>query len=193
MENCLKSRRMAPEMMSVTNNPNATKWSLDGGYDDSESIGAETYPYRVLSAGARAGFIALIHLFERNLDYICRGPVQGFKMLLHSPEEVPQISKQYFRVPLEQALTLLVKPSMITTSEGLRSYKPNRRKCYFNSERQLRFFKAYTQSNCELECLSNHTYHECGCVKFSLPSNVLTDTNLFAMYFGIFLKKNFLI
>jgi hypothetical protein len=50
-----------------------------------------------------------------------------------------------------------VKPNMITTSDGLIGYAPNRRQCYFNDERQLKFFKVYTQSNCELECLANFT------------------------------------
>lgn len=45
-----------------------------------------------------------------------------------------------------------------------------RRQCFFNNERYLRFFKLYTQANCELECLTNHTLKECSCVKFSMPS-----------------------
>lgn len=62
-----------------------------------------------------------------------------------------------------------VKPNMITTSSGLADYAPERRQCYFNDERQLKFFKVYTQSNCELECLANYTLKACGCVKFSMP------------------------
>ena len=85
------------------------------------------------------------------------GPVQGFKILLHTPGEIPRVSKQYFRVPLNQEVVVSVKPNMITTSEGLIGYAPNRRQCYFNDERQLKFFKVYTQSNCELECLANFT------------------------------------
>ena len=162
---------MAPEMMTVTNNPDVTKWNLQDGYDDSEINGAETYPYRVFGAGARAGLFALLRLSEQDLEYLCRGPVQGFKILLHTPGEVPQVSKHYFRVPLLQEVLVSVKPQMITTSEGLRHYEPNRRQCYFNSERQLKFFKVYTQRNCELECLSNFTRSQCGCVKFSMPSN----------------------
>ncbi len=49
-----------------------------------------------------------------------------------------------------------------------------RRKCYFHSERKLRFLKVYTQRNCELECLSNATLNLCGCVKFFLPRDATT-------------------
>lgn len=45
-----------------------------------------------------------------------------------------------------------------------------RRQCFFDTERQLRFFKIYTQRNCELECLANFTVKTCGCAKFSMPS-----------------------
>lgn len=131
----------------------------------------ETYPHRVFGAGARAGFFALLKLNDTDAEYVCRGPVQGFKVLLHIPGEVPQVSKHYFRVPLLEEVLISIKPNMITTSENLRHYKPWERQCYFSDERQLRFFKIYTQRNCELECLSNFTLAQCGCVKFSLPSN----------------------
>lgn len=161
---------MTEDMMTVADNRNATYWSLEDGYDDANAD-PDTYPFRVFGAGARAGLFALLRLYEQDLEYLCRGPVQGFKILLHTPGEVPQVSKHYFRVPLLQEVLVSVKPNMITTSEGLRHYEPNRRQCFFNSERELRFFKVYTQRNCELECLANFTKTECGCVKFSMPSN----------------------
>lgn len=82
---------------------------------------------------------------------------------------MPQVSKHYFRVPLLEEVLISVKPNMITTSENLRHYTPWDRQCYFSDERDLRFFKIYTQRNCELECLSNYTLSKCGCVKFSSP------------------------
>ncbi|KAJ6650121.1 Pickpocket protein 28, partial [Pseudolycoriella hygida] len=120
-------------------------------------------------AGARSGLFVLLRSYERNLDYICKGPVQGFKILLHHPAEIPQLSKEYFRVPLLQEVLVSVRPNMITTSVGLLDYTPNRRQCFFASERYLRFFKVYTQRNCELECLANYTLKACGCVRFSMP------------------------
>lgn len=46
-----------------------------------------------------------------------------------------------------------------------------RRQCFFEKERILKFFNVYTQPNCELECLANYTVDLCGCAKFSMPSN----------------------
>lgn len=38
----------------------------------------------------------------------------------------------------------------------------------------MRFFKVYTQTNCELECLTNYTLAKCNCVAFSMPRNIAT-------------------
>lgn len=49
-----------------------------------------------------------------------------------------------------------------------------RRGCLFSYERYLKFFKIYTKSNCEVECITNYTLSECGCVKFHMPRNKTT-------------------
>lgn len=160
---------MNEDLLFVKNNSKAEHWNLEEGYNRKIEVDPETYPYRVFGAGARLGLFALLRLYEQHLEYLCRGPVQGFKITLHTPGEVPQVSKHYFRVPYLQEVLVAVRPNMITTSDGLRHYEPNRRQCFFDSERYLRFFNVYTQRNCELECLSNFTKIECGCVKFSMP------------------------
>lgn len=42
------------------------------------------------------------------------------------------------------------------------------RGCYFNNEKPLKFFKIYTPSNCQQECLSEKTLQQCNCVPFYL-------------------------
>lgn len=146
-----------------------SRWSLEDGYEQGADL--ESHPHRVLAAGSRAGLFVLLSLYDQELDYLCRGPVQGFKILLHTPGELPRVSKQYFRVPTLQEVIVAVRPQMMQTSTNLKDYSPIRRQCFFNNERYLRYFKLYTQANCELECLANHTLRECGCVKFSMPRN----------------------
>jgi amiloride-sensitive sodium channel len=155
--------------INVVHNFSKIEWSLEKGYPTAET---ETYPRRVLGSGAKAGANIVLALFKSDLEYLCRGPVQGFKVLLHTPGEIPRVSKQYLRVPLNSEVLISVKPQMITTADNLIQYHYDRRQCYFNHEKQLKYFKLYTQSNCELECLANFTRQECGCVKFSMPSNV---------------------
>ncbi|KAI8439387.1 hypothetical protein MSG28_013193 [Choristoneura fumiferana] len=137
-----------------------TPWTLENGYPDDTPI--ETYPHRGSGYGAKAGLSFVLMATEVDLDYLCRGPVQGYKV------ELPRLSQQYFRAPLSQEVVVAVKPKMMTTSEGLLPYSPETRQCYFPSERYLQYFKVYTQANCEMECLSNFTYIRCGCVHFGM-------------------------
>ncbi|XP_049875788.1 pickpocket protein 28 isoform X2 [Pectinophora gossypiella] len=146
---------------------NSSGWTLDNGYP-TDTL-SDTYPHKGLGHGIKAGVTFLLKAYEIDLDYLCKGPVQGFKILLHNPAELPRLSQQYFRSPLSQEVVVAVKPKMMTTSDGLRPYDPSRRKCYFQNERYLQYFKVYTQSNCEMECTTNYTLARCGCVHFGVP------------------------
>ncbi|BFF90118.1 pickpocket protein 28 [Drosophila madeirensis] len=162
--------RHSADALEMENISSHTAWSLETGYDlESDVI---TYPARVLSAGARSGIFLALQSFKQEVDYACRGPVQGFKVLLHAPDDVPQVSKQFVRIPMGKEVLIAVKPSMITMSSGIAEYHPLRRQCFLSHERSLRFFKVYTESNCQLECLANFTLTKCGCVKFSMPRNM---------------------
>ncbi|XP_013199333.2 pickpocket protein 28-like [Amyelois transitella] len=151
----------------LEHNNKAISWNLEDGY--AENTPLETYPNRGSGSGAKSGLVFLMKTRMSDLDYLCRGPVQGFKVLLHNPAELPRLTQSYFRSGLNQELVVAVKPKMMTTSSGLRPYDPERRQCYFPTERYLRFYKVYTQSNCEFECFTNYTYSRCGCVHISMP------------------------
>lgn len=126
------------------------------------------YPFRVFGSGKRAGLRMMMSLDTRDFDFLCRN-IQGLKMLLHLPDETPQMTKNFFHLSMDANVMVAIKPDVMTTSERLRSYEPNRRQCYFQSERYLKFYRSYRQRNCELECLTNYTLQRCGCVKFSMP------------------------
>jgi acid-sensing ion channel, other len=53
--------------------------------------------------------------------------------------------------------------------EALRRFPPELRKCYFDGERVLKYFKTYSTALCEWERFTNETLKICGCVKFSMP------------------------
>lgn len=63
---------------------------------------------------------------EDDMDYTCRGPVQGFKVTLHTPNELPQVDGQYFRVPVGQDVRVSIKPNVLTTMQSLKGYQPIR-------------------------------------------------------------------
>ncbi|XP_068142436.1 pickpocket protein 28 [Drosophila tropicalis] len=165
-----RAEGIIPDFIFREENRLSMDWNVEDGY--SASANTDTYPNRVLGPGAKAGLYLFMGGMELDFDDLCRGPVQGFKILLHTPGDVAQVSKQYFRIPFDQEVLISIRPKIITTSDGLKHYEPHRRQCYFQKERDLRYFNIYSQSNCELECLANFTYTRCGCVKFSMPRNV---------------------
>ncbi|XP_072945097.1 pickpocket protein 28-like [Epargyreus clarus] len=141
-------------------------WTLDGGYPPLTPF--ETYPYRGTGNGGKDTLVVTLNNFLSDLDYMCTN-VQGHKIFLHNPAELPSVWRHSINVPLSQEVTIAVKPKMMTTTVGLRPYSPLKRQCYFSDERYLRYFKIYTQSNCETECMVNFTHAICGCVHFGLP------------------------
>lgn len=62
-----------------------------------------------------------------------------------------------------------VTPEIIKTDPNLKSVNPEDRECYFENEKFLKYFKIYTDKNCELECLANFTLAQCDCIPYNLP------------------------
>lgn len=53
-------------------------WTLESGYP--ENAPKDTFPRRAMSAGSTAGLFLVLIAYKQDMDYICRGPVQGFKV-----------------------------------------------------------------------------------------------------------------
>jgi Amiloride-sensitive sodium channel len=77
-------------------------------------------------------------------------------LTLHSPDDLPISFEDDYQTSLKfgSATDILITPKLTQTDDNLRYLSPSERQCYFEGERRLKFFKIYTQSNCELECLS---------------------------------------
>lgn len=101
-------------------------WDLESGYNHSIPIDSDTYPFRVFGSGAKMDLTVTLAAYEKHAEHTCRGFVRGYRILLHTPGEVPQMSRYFFRLTELQDLQLSVKPSMITTSKGLKYYDPNK-------------------------------------------------------------------
>lgn len=112
-----------------------------------------------------------ISSYPEDTEYLCKErSMKGYKVFLHTPGDVLRSSDAAIEVPFDEDVVVSLKPKMISTAEGLRTYIPSQRQCFFGAERPLEFFTNYTQHNCEVECLANYTAMKCGCVKFSMPS-----------------------
>lgn len=142
-------------------------WNMEVGYGNQDL--SQSYPYRVFGTGFPSSLMVNLRMYRPNFDRMCDGPVQGFKIMFHKPNEGAQPWKRYSFLSPGTTKTFLISPQLKLAMENIRKYSPNVRECFFDVERPLRFFKQYTHVNCEMECLANFTLNQCGCVKMSMP------------------------
>ncbi|XP_031635398.1 pickpocket protein 28-like [Contarinia nasturtii] len=169
--NSLDSREIftndvTPELITV--NEINSGWNIESGYDSNVDE-SKVYPKRVFGSGMRYMLAFILGISIDDPNQYCNDFSHGFRISLHTPDEFPRLPDEFIFIPVDQDIYISVKPNVITTSKGLRNYSPKDRGCYFKSERKLRFFNAYGQQNCDIECAANFTLASCGCVKFSMP------------------------
>jgi len=120
------------------------------------------FPHRALS-GFDYGLNIVLNMNNSDLDYICKGPVQGFRLKVHPPNEFPKMSEGYQRIPLQSETLVAVKPT-VTFTKGSDQ-------CHSTSSNPLQHFKQYSYHNCMNECESQFVHSKCGCVKFWMVHN----------------------
>jgi acid-sensing ion channel, other len=97
---------------------------------------------------------------ERNDDVFFVDRCTSPSFLIHSPYELPGSydTNDLFEFGNGHDFEVLITPEIITTDEGLRSYDPEERGCFFQDERKLKYFKVYTKNNCMFECRAEQFY-----------------------------------
>lgn len=116
---------MSPDYAHQSQHNRMSNWNLERGYDT--NIRFDSYPYRVAGSGADGDKLrAWLELSAINLEYLCRGPIQGYTIVLHVPGEIPQVSKHFFLIPQLQEVSVAVKANIMKTPEDLRHYHHDR-------------------------------------------------------------------
>ncbi|VEN48136.1 unnamed protein product, partial [Callosobruchus maculatus] len=139
-------------------------WDVEKGYTAFE---IDAYPRRALRVGQKHALSVMLKTKKEDAEYDrCANYESGYRINVHFPSVYPDVTQNYFAVPLGQLVSGLIIPEMIRTSEGVKRFHPKTRDCYFQSERPLQFFKVYSQTNCLMECKANYTLKICGCVGF---------------------------
>jgi amiloride-sensitive sodium channel len=142
------------------NTSNEVQWTLGTGYTENGTV-----PFRITN---RHHF-KIDMKFTFDAIYSCKTMNRNYKVIIHLPSEIPTPFHYYKFIESNNANRITMSAQYYDTSENLRKFAPDMRDCFFEGERQLKFFKTYTKSQCNLECLTNYTLKTCGCVKFSMP------------------------
>lgn len=116
-------------------------------------------------------FISPIHFCKCNIQKTLNF-FFFLQVSLHMPNRIPRPSEVFFHVGLESLVSASVLPTMSYTSTDVKSFDPDVRNCYFAKERKLRYYKGYSQNNCNMECNTNYTRKTCGCVAYYMPSKL---------------------
>lgn len=160
--------------VQVVSNRSARHWDCENGYEQQyrqpDADPFDEYPLRTFRMGTNAGLNVILKILHENIDKLCDGALNGFRITFHTPFEFPHFTKLQYYISPKRAADFLITPKVILPSPALRTYDPNDRQCYFPSERTLKFFKIYTQGNCQLECAWNVTLDECDCFTLTMPS-----------------------
>lgn len=153
--------------MITKTNRNVSNWSMEIGYRK-EFIETE-YPIRILDSGQNGALELVLSGYTKDHEVICNGIAHGFLFFLSAPGDSLE-PQNLLQIDFSGDNLIRIKPTLFTTSKALHSYKPMQRGCFFNSERQLRFFQSYTSYNCFMECMGDFMKRKCGCAIFSMPS-----------------------
>lgn len=100
--------------------------------------------------GANYGLNIVLSSNRNDTDYICKGPVQGFKYKLHPSNEFPNFQQSYERIPIRTDVMAKVQP-----------------KITFN--RDPNCSGAESRNECLRKCTASYLLNKCGCVAFYMP------------------------
>lgn len=115
----------------------------------------QDYPWSASVSDQDGGLNMALRADNSSGEWWC-SKYEGFRYFVHGVNELLS-STNRFQLQFGELAELLIKPKMTITEEDLRDYSLERRNCFFDGEKHLRFFKQYTKYNCEQECLSNFT------------------------------------
>uniref|UniRef100_A0A336MJF3 CSON001992 protein n=1 Tax=Culicoides sonorensis TaxID=179676 RepID=A0A336MJF3_CULSO len=153
--------------------PSAANWSFDmksiKPEDPQYTFNNPFYPFRIFTTGQKL-IVYLASNTAEDLDESCPGYGERFRVFIHGPDEIPWHLHHYYDIDIKTYTTLSVTPQIVMATDRMETaYSPEKRRCYFDGEKTLKYFKRYTKKNCELECFVNITQSLCNCTRFNFP------------------------
>jgi acid-sensing ion channel, other len=120
------------------------------------AVSTNDYPLKSSTRNGRGLKITIERNRNLKLLEICTSPY----FLVHSPIEYPGNFDDNGMIEFDYAydFEVLIAPEIIKADADLKIVHPMKRGCYFQGEKQLKYFNFYTRRNCESECLVDALY-----------------------------------
>ncbi|XP_019890715.1 pickpocket protein 28 [Musca domestica] len=141
-------------------------WNPETGYPT--KLPPKYYPRPTYGTGISLGVSVMLNA-DVDEYYCSSSSGAGFKVNLGSPVDRPLISEGGVAVPLGSETRFRIDAQLTESSPAIRSINRRRRRCVFLDEQQLVFYRYYTKTHCENECLSAFLIEHCGCIPYYLP------------------------
>lgn len=107
-------------------------------------------------------------------------PLSGIHVFIHSSNEFLQEPSYQFYQQYYTGSLFFISPLISLIAENLKSWPVRKRNCLLPKEKKLEYFRIYTKSNCEHECLSKAAFKACRCVPFYLIRMFTIFVNIFS-------------
>jgi len=100
----------------------------------------------------------------------------GYKVLIHSPDEFPDVSKAGITVETGTETNIAISAQVTQPSDTVVGMAPSRRKCLLKEDLvvesmgvETKVFAEYRKRNCLLECQAREMLRRCGCLMYYYP------------------------
>ncbi|KAG4079926.1 hypothetical protein HA402_006238 [Bradysia odoriphaga] len=122
----------------------ANQWTPETGFASEELKNHKLgYPRSTVGTGAHLGLSVILDAGIS--EYYCSSTSSyGFKILLHSPTEAPQISNYGTSISNGYESRVVITPALSEASATVRNMPLNVRHCLFEDENHLKYFRTAT-------------------------------------------------
>lgn len=119
-EQLFRMENLQQDYLYSTSYLNSYNWTLEDGYLDEFEL--RTYPLRPIGGGFISGLIVVLNTVKADEDFFCEGPVIGYKIGIHSPDEMPSVQNKFYRLSHQNVLSLTLKPELTYISQKVKKY-----------------------------------------------------------------------
>ncbi|KAG5674514.1 hypothetical protein PVAND_004476 [Polypedilum vanderplanki] len=140
----------------------------------------KNFPWRSASSGKNSALDVIVNTQpSTRIEY--ESSQIGIQAIVQHPFEHPN-NGQFIAV--KSVASLIIKPTVFSTSDDVRNLDPADRQCYYNQEAtQLNLTHLigmpYNRANCMSACRQQHLKKFCNCsVSFLFPSGEIPDCNI---------------
>ncbi|XP_055527825.1 pickpocket protein 28-like [Wyeomyia smithii] len=159
--------RLAPELLFSNASKPTENWSLQEGYADF-GLFLKYYPRPAVDLSEKYRLRLKLNFNETFNNSNCAN-FSTVAVYLHNAVDFPYKGRSAIFVEPGRIVDVTVKPVVKLSPNILKYYSSESVKCYFEGQRKLRFFKIYSQENCELECRINYFLEKKKCALAYMP------------------------